>query len=260
MRASLGAEIHAALGDYVYGLEDPRSGALFYVGRGVGDRVVQHALDALGSDEPTAKLDVIRRIHKAGASPKTWIIRRRLGRRIASAEVEAAIIDVLLHWRVPLTNLVRGIDVENGIRSLDSLIAEHEAAPLVTQRPAILVNIGRTWFEGISAEELWDAGRKWWQCRPEDRPRRPVLLLAEAQNIVRGAWTVDVPPRRQRVTWEDLDERRRALLGDKETFVPFEACCFDGAPDAEWNDLVGRHTRAPAVPRSYGAAFRYLNC
>jgi len=56
MRASLGAEIHAALGDYVYGLEDPRSGALFYIGRGVGDRVADLVDDEqLGpAEEPEA--------------------------------------------------------------------------------------------------------------------------------------------------------------------------------------------------------------
>jgi hypothetical protein len=258
LRETLGAELHAVLGDYVYGLEDPRDGTLFYVGRGQGDRVLQHARDALASDEATAKLDLIRAIRAENAWPKAWIIRRRLGRRIASAEVEAAIIDVLLRWRVPLTNLVRGADVENGIRSLDSLIAEHEAAPLETERPAVLVNIGRTWFEDMTRDELWDASRKWWLCRPEDRRIMPTLLLAEAQHIIRGAWTVSVPPRRQRVTWADLDERRRAFVGPEREFQPFDACCFVGVEDPEWGSLVGRHTRH--LRRSYGSAFRYLNC
>lgn len=257
--ASLGAEIHAALGEYVYALEDPRDCALFYVGRGVGDRVLAHAHAALTTGEAGAKLDRIRAIREAGLEPKAYILRRQVGRRASAAEIEAAIIDVLLRWKVPLTNLIRGAGTECGVRTLDAIIEERRALPLATTRAAILVNIGRTWFEGIGPDELWDAARKWWQCRPEGRVAAPTaLLLAEAQGIVRGAWEVTLPPRRQQVGWDDLDDRRRAFLGQAETFEPFEACCFEGEPDPEWPHLVGRHTRD--LPRSYGAAFRYLNC
>jgi len=214
----------------------------------------------LVSEEPGAKLERIRAIHTAGFSPRAYILRRRLGTHSTAAEVEAAIIDVLLRWKVPLTNLVRGAGVENGIRLLDGIVADHRALPLSTTRATVLVNIGRTWSEGMALDDLWDAARKWWQCRPANRNPAPNLLLAEAQGIVRGAWTIASPPHRLRVTWEDLDDRRRTFLGPQDEFRPFEACCFDGEPDAEWAILVGRHTRYPVLPRAYGSAFRYLNC
>lgn len=257
--ASLGTELCEALGEYVYALEDPRSGKVFYVGRGVRDRVVHHAWDAISTDDPGAKLDRIREIQRAGLQPRAWILRRRVGRRASAAEMEALAIDLLARWHDPLLNQRREI-TEDGIRTLAGLIADHEAKPLDTARAAIVVNTGRTWFEGISDDELWDAARKWWACRPEHRTTAPRLLLAEAGNIVRGAWTVSLPVARHVVTWIDLDDRRRAFLGGEAAFEPFTACCFDGERDADWDALVGRHTRPPVLPRSYGSAFRYLNC
>ena len=261
MSQSLGAAVHAFLGEYVYALEDPRDGVLFYVGRGSGDRVLRHARDALAFDEKqetTAKLHRIREILDAGLVPKAYVLRRQLGTRGATSEIEATVIDVLLHWKVPLTNLIRGHGTECGIRTLESICLDCDAEPLDTNRPAIVVNIGRTWFEGMSMEELWDAARKWWLCRPEQRKPQPNLLLAVAQGIIRGAWTVDLPPSWQIIHWSDLDERRRMLWSSEAEFEPFGACSFDGGRDWEWDKLVGRHTRH--LPRSYGREFRYLNC
>lgn len=257
--AALGAEIEEALGAYIYALEDPRSGRVFYVGRGARDRVLHHARDSLDEALPGAKLDLIRDIRRQGLEPRAWILRCRIGSRTGAAEMEALAIDILSRWHARLLNEVRGAGVEDGIRSLDGLVADYTAKPLETTRAAILVNIGRTWIEGMSDEELWDAARKWWICRPQDRTSPPRLLLAEAGNIVRGAWSI-TGVRRHAVAWADLDERRRAFLGPEEAFEPFTASCFDGHRDTEWNILVGRHTRPSALPRSYGSAFRYLNC
>jgi hypothetical protein len=255
--SSLPTELCEALGDYVYALEDPRDRKVFYIGRGVRDRVLHHAWDAIATDDPGAKLDRIRDIQRSGQQPRAWILRRQVGRRTTAAEMEALAIDLLARWHDPLLNEIRGAGIEDGIRTLEGLVADFAAEPLVTNRPAIVVNIGRTWIEGITDDSLWDAARKWWMCRPEDRTPAPTLLLAEAGNIIRGAWTIQLPARRQLVSWADLDDRRRAFLGSEDTFAPFTACCFHGERDPDWNNLVGRHTRPPVLPRSYGSAFRY---
>lgn len=253
----LPTEVQQALGEYVYALEDPRNGKVFYIGRGVGDRVLHHASEAIAGTEPGAKLDRIRDIMRDGREPRAWILRRRLAQRTTAAEMEAVVIDVLSRWHEPLLNQVRGAGTEDGIRTLEGLIADHAAEALDTDRPAIVVNIGRTWFEGITDEDLWDAARKWWLCRPENHEPPPTLLLAEAGNIIRGAWTVRLPVNRHVVTWADLDDRRRAFVGAEATFQPFTACRFEGYRDPDWGRLVGRHTRPPVLSRSYGSAFRY---
>ena len=55
---------------YVYTLSDPRSGDVFYVGKGSGLRMYQHAVEArVSSNGNRAKLDRIRDIQGAGFEP-----------------------------------------------------------------------------------------------------------------------------------------------------------------------------------------------
>ena len=55
-----------ALQYYVYCLVDPRDKKIFYIGKGVGNRVFNHAADALDENNESLKLDTIREIHSAG--------------------------------------------------------------------------------------------------------------------------------------------------------------------------------------------------
>ena len=51
-----------ALAYYVYALVDPRDNRIFYIGKGEGNRVFQHAKDSLNEDYQSLKLDIIRNI------------------------------------------------------------------------------------------------------------------------------------------------------------------------------------------------------
>ena len=57
-----------------YALQDPRDGAVFYIGKGIGDRVHAHVREALGTGE-AAKLGRIREIQASGAELRHVIIR-----------------------------------------------------------------------------------------------------------------------------------------------------------------------------------------
>lgn len=101
------------LGYYVYALRDPRPGrGIFYVGKGVGDRVYHHAraASAVSDDEPgqDLKLDTIREIHREGREVGVEILRHRLTEPEAY-DVEAGVIDALILADVPLTNKVIGV-------------------------------------------------------------------------------------------------------------------------------------------------------
>ena len=54
------------LGFYVYALIDPRSKNLFYVGKGLGNRLFMHLRDAIEGDSSTLKLNLIREINSQG--------------------------------------------------------------------------------------------------------------------------------------------------------------------------------------------------
>lgn len=58
---TLPPEAAAAIGHYVYALQDPRDGAVFYIGKGIRDRVHADVREALGTGE-AAKLGRIRRV------------------------------------------------------------------------------------------------------------------------------------------------------------------------------------------------------
>ena len=62
-------EVVQKIGNYVYRLIDPRNGETFYVGRGNGNRVFQHAAcitEGMSKEGLSEKSDKIRKIKNAG--------------------------------------------------------------------------------------------------------------------------------------------------------------------------------------------------
>jgi len=94
------------LKSYVYRLIDPRNGNTFYVGKGQGNRVFDHAkgLKASG-DEDKDKFKVIQAIHNAGLEV-IHVIHRHGMTEDTALEVEAALIDAY----PGLTNIQGGHD------------------------------------------------------------------------------------------------------------------------------------------------------
>src|ERR1700689_370179 len=99
---------------YVYRLIDPRDGTTFYVGRGQGNRVFDHAAGrpALTESEDTEglKLKAIRDIRMAGLEVEHVIHRHGMNEGCAR-EVEAALIDAY----PGLTNIQPGYDAPRGV-------------------------------------------------------------------------------------------------------------------------------------------------
>jgi hypothetical protein len=98
------------MGHYVYFLQDPRNGEIFYVGEGKDNRVLDHVEHANEKEWENKRLDKIREIEAAKKNVMCFIARHGMDKETAQ-EVEGALIDVLLfRGHDDLTNEQRGKD------------------------------------------------------------------------------------------------------------------------------------------------------
>ena len=99
-----------SLGDYyVYGLIDPRTNHIFYIGKGTGNRVFEHEKESVNSpDSDKLKLKTISEIKSLGLDIKKIIVNCNLTESEAFA-AEAALINAFNYVsNVGLTNLAAG--------------------------------------------------------------------------------------------------------------------------------------------------------
>jgi uncharacterized protein len=181
------------LGYYVYLLIDPRSAAIFYVGKGKGDRVFQHAKHAkkVAANESRGqlKLDLIREIHDQGLDVRVEILRHGLDEAVAF-EVEAAVMDALELADLKLTNLVAGHATRHGWRPLEDIVASYAASPveIAPEHRVVLIRISRRFRHGLGAEELYEMTREWWRINPR---RNPEFAFAVYEGIVRAVYRIE---------------------------------------------------------------------
>lgn len=138
-------EVINKLGFYVYALIDPReeSYGVFYIGKGQGNRVFDHAngirsqqKEEEGTEEDSEKIAIIKDILKSGKKVKYYILRDGLDEPTAFT-VESTLIDLLTydsfkgHTLGHLSNIQNGHHQNiNGIKTVEQVI-EHYGAPEV---------------------------------------------------------------------------------------------------------------------------------
>lgn len=189
------------LGYYVYALIDPRENQIFYVGKGEGDRVYQHATwaRAVPGEKPgELKLNRIRDIHREGHEVDIAILRHKLASADEAYEVEAAIIDALrLAGYLAdvgtrrLTNEARGLHSrDRGYATLDDLRARYAAPPIEIgpSHRVVLIRINKLYRSGMTDDELYKATREWWRLSPR---RSPDYAFAVYRGIVRAVYKID---------------------------------------------------------------------
>ena len=178
------------LGYYVYALRDP-AGGIFYVGKGKGNRVYQHAVQAQvvgGERADQLKLNTIKGIHKKGLAVGIEIIRHRLTNDEAYA-VEAAVMDMLRLTGHHLTNVAAGKRSRSqGWAPLETLRARYAAPPITIKERVMLVRINRAFRQAMSPEELYTATRQWWRLSPHHKPDYAFSVYG---GIVRAVYAID---------------------------------------------------------------------
>lgn len=172
---------------YVYLLIDPITDNIFYVGKGNGNRVFDHANAALSETSQNEKLDRIREIISLGHKVKYVIHRHGLTPETAF-EVEAALIDFI--GMEDLTNIVQGHNSDDrGRMSIEEIIAKYNAQHANIQEPMILITINRLYKRNMTSLELYNATRGNWVIG--ERRQKAQYACSVANGIIRAVYKID---------------------------------------------------------------------
>lgn len=222
--SQISPEVAEAIGHYVYALRDPRTSEVFYVGKGVGDRVHSHIREALGTGE-AAKLVRIRAIQESGREVEHYIIRSGLASEGEAFVVEQALIDGLTLAGEPLTNLVKGHGASrHGLASVADMIARYGASPMPPVNERILfVKINRAYRPTDGPAEIYEHTRGHWKLSERGRATVP-YAAGVAFGVIRGVYRVD--------SWFESEQP-----GDVGRWG------FHGEPAGEFRHIIGTSVR-----------------
>ena len=164
---------------YVYRLIDPRNGETFYVGKGTGNRVFQHAKGKLSEegDELSDKLKRIQEIQRQNFEVAHVIHRHGLLDDKSAFEVEAALIDAY----PGVTNAVGGHGSgERGAMHAQQIIEQYEAKEAAFKHKVILITINRS----VTERSTYEAVRYAWKIDPKKAEKAEIILAVEKGLIV----------------------------------------------------------------------------
>ena len=225
---------------YVYRLIDPRNGETFYVGKGRGNRLFEHAKGAVSAikdeDAVDLKFQRIKDIWAAGLEVSHVIHRHNIENEDVAFQIEAARIDAY----PGLTNKVGGRGAgDYGCRHVEQIVSEYAAKPFEASEPLILICIATSYEE--EGKGIYDAVRGVWRI-DVNKARNFNLVLAHRRGLVLGAFrpTEWLPATKANFPW--LDEDIPSRFG------------FVGEPAEQAVESLYVKTRVPDRYRLKGAA------
>ena len=157
-----------SLGDYyVYGLIDPRTNQVFYIGKGTGNRVFEHEKESLNSpNSEKMKLKTISEIKALGLSVKKIIINSNLTEPEAFA-AEAALINAFNYVSdVGLTNIVAGHHSAEAlsVEDFEKMYGAEELKEEDIKHKILVIKINKLYRKNMSSNELYDCVRGIWRA------------------------------------------------------------------------------------------------
>jgi hypothetical protein len=188
MRKVFPSEVVQKLEYYVNRLIDPRNGETFYVGKGRGNRLFEHAngelrLDPQEDDLLDTKMQRIRDIRSCGLEVGHVIHRHGITDEETALQIEAAVIDAY----PGLANRAGGHDSDFGVAHVEELIAAYRAEPFEPVHRLLLINVRNTYQEGIKTDYV--AVRYAWAVgKTAKRAKRAEFVLAQVQGLVKDVF------------------------------------------------------------------------
>lgn len=174
-------EVVQNLGWYVYRLVDPRNGETFYVGKGTGQRLLQHLEGALVAKGEDLKSQRIKEIHEVGLEVGHVVHRHGIADDKTAYLIEAALMDAY----PGLHNLAKGHGSgEHGSRHLMQIIHQYATEDFVADRPLLLISIRLSFGQDLS---IYDAVRHAWKVSLS-RVAGIDLVLSHRRGIVNGVF------------------------------------------------------------------------
>ena len=188
------------IGSYVYRLVDPKNGETFYVGKGKGNRVFEHASGELKNKKPTDKIERIKRIKQDGLEVIHIIQRWGL------TDEEAKLVEsVVMDCYPGLTNIQGGYDSDHGVinsKTLEKMFSlESYDEPEFNY---ILIKVQQRYIDKHSEKEdpIYEAVRYAWKLSM-DKASKCKYVFAIVDGIVKGVFEVEewkyVPDRDNRL-------------------------------------------------------------
>ena len=225
---------------YVYRLIDPRNGETFYVGKGRGDRIFQHAKGVSSAvkneDSVDLKLQRIKDILASGLEVAHVVHRHNIETEDLAFQMEAVLIDAY----PGLTNKVTGHGAgDYGCRHVEQIIAEYAAEPFEAKEPLILISIARSYEE--EEKDIYNAVRGCWRI-DANKAGKFKLILAHRRGVVLGAFRPSkwLPATKGNFPWRDIDIPGR--FG------------FEGHSAKPTTSILYVNKRVPDIYRAKGAA------
>lgn len=183
MKTRFTKDVCKTLGHYVYLYVDPRTNKVFYVGKGVNNRVFSH----LNSGVKNAIAKTIREIHAAGLEPRIEILRHGLTDDEAH-HVEAAAIELLELDQ--LDNAVHGHGRVHGPRATWSEIEnQFTAAEASIKERSILLNISGSYQKAATSSQLYDVTRSAWVVN-KAKAQKAIYAFAMFAGVVREVYKI----------------------------------------------------------------------
>jgi hypothetical protein len=205
MRFEFDPSVVDKIGYYVYALVDPRDQKPFYVGKGIANRVFNHAAEAIESTNASDKLNLIREIRSAGHEVKHVILRHGLDEKTALT-VEASILDFSLYFNLELKNLVQGHHSSAfGAMAADEVQRKYVAPPLESLGDdCVIININREYKRAKQTKSFYEVTREYW-AMADPRERNLRYVLSEYQSFIVEVFEVE--------EWYPANEGKRTRWG-----------------------------------------------
>ena len=219
------------IGFYVYALQDPSNGTIFYVGKGVKNRWYGHIASARkgSAGKQSDKLTKIREIEEKGHPVTVWIVRHGISNEKVAYEVEAAVAHALkivtLTQRsgglVDLTNLVETHHPERGLISVGRAQSIYNArrAPKISI-PCALVKISEKWTPKMTDSEVMKATVGWWPFRKNAINAK--YAFAVSGGTIRGIYKINSIRNREKPDndWEEDIGKKNPRWGFPDRCTP----------------------------------------